>query len=65
MISARTSTPGSAGYVAVDLFTGTVAGREGSFVLQHSDIMDDGVTELSVVIVPGSGTGELVGIRGL
>ncbi|MDO5093948.1 MAG: DUF3224 domain-containing protein [Propionibacteriaceae bacterium] len=32
-------------------------------MLQHSGIMDDGEVGLPVVIVPGSGIGELVGIR--
>ena len=64
MVAAYTGTPGSAGYVAIEYFTGSVAGRSGSFVLQHSGIMSEGGAELAVRIVPDSGTGELTGISG-
>lgn len=64
MIAARTDDPGSAGYVAMELFTGTVAGKSGSFVMQHNGIVDNGSPDLSVVIVPGTGTADLSGISG-
>ena len=64
MVAAYTGTPGSAGYVAIEYFTGSVAGRSGSFVLQHNGIMSEGGAELAVRIVPDSGTGELTGISG-
>ena len=64
MIAAFTGTPGSAGYVAIEHFTGSVGGRSGSFVLQHSGVMDRGDARLAVTIVPDSGTGELAGISG-
>ena len=64
IVAAYTGTPGSAGYVAIEHFTGSVAGRSGSFVLQHSGIMAEGGAELTVRIVPDSGTGELTGISG-
>lgn len=64
MMAVRTPDPGAAGYVAVEYFTGSVEGREGSFVLQHHGIVADGEPQLSVVIVPGTGTGALSGIRG-
>ena len=64
MIAAFTGTPGSAGYVAIEHFTGSVGGRSGSFVLQHSGVMNKGDAELTVTIVPDSGTGELSGISG-
>ena len=57
-------TPGSAGYVAIEHFTGSVAGRSGSFVLQHSGLTDRGDAALTVTIVPDSGTGKLAGISG-
>lgn len=63
-IATRTPDPASAGYVAVEHFTGTVDGKEGTFVMQHHGIVAHGEPELSVVIVPGSGTGELTGISG-
>ena len=64
MVAAFTATPGSAGYVAIEHFTGSVAGRSGSFVLQHSGLMDRGDAALTGTIVPDSGTGELAGISG-
>ena len=64
MIAAFTDTPGSAGYVAIEHFTGSVAGKSGSFVLQHSGVMNKGDAQLTVTIVPDSGTGELAGISG-
>lgn len=64
MVAAMTAQKGSAGYVAIEHFTGTVDGREGSFVLQHSGIMDKGDASAAIMIVPGSGTGGLQGISG-
>lgn len=64
MVAAYTGTPGSAGYVAIEHFTGSVEGKSGSFVFQHSGVMAKGDAELSVMIVPDSGTGELTGISG-
>jgi len=64
MIAAFTSTPGSAGYVAIEHFTGSVSGKSGSFVLQHSGVMNRGDARLTVTIVPDSGSGELAGISG-
>ena len=64
MIAAFTGTPGSAGYVAIEYFTGSVNGKSGSFVLQHSGLMNRGDAQLAVTIVPDSGAGELTGISG-
>jgi hypothetical protein len=44
--------------------TGTLKGKSGSFVLQHNATMNRGVPELNVIVVPDSGTGDLVGISG-
>lgn len=55
---------GMAGYVAIEVVTGTLAGKHGSFVLQHSATMDASGRKMSVTITPGSGTGELKGISG-
>src|SRR3974390_1440093 len=60
MMSAMTGVKGSAGYVALERVTGTLAGRKGSFVLQHSGTMDRGTPTLSVSIVPDSGTEERI-----
>ncbi|HEX6969388.1 MAG TPA: DUF3224 domain-containing protein [Micromonosporaceae bacterium] len=64
LIKAMTDVPDSAGYVAIERVTGTLHGREGSFVLQHNAIMDRGKGDLQIRIVPDSGTGELKGISG-
>jgi hypothetical protein len=53
-----------AGYVALELVTGTLDGRQGSFVLQHSGTMQGSEKTLSVTVVPGSGTGQLAGLEG-
>lgn len=55
---------GSAGYVAMEVVAGILDGLAGSFALQHRGVMTRGVPELLVTVVPDSGTGELVGIRG-
>jgi hypothetical protein len=64
MLSAMTEVKGSAGYVAMERLTGKLQGRSGSFVLQHSATMNRGVPQLSITVVPDSGTGQLTGITG-
>jgi hypothetical protein len=64
MLSFMSSTKGSAGYVAIERVTGSLGGRRGSFVLQHSGTMNRGAPELSITVVPDSGTGELTGLSG-
>lgn len=64
MLTAGTDVKGSAGYVAIERVTGTLDGRRGSFVLQHSGTMSRGAFQLSVTVVPDSGSGELKGIAG-
>ena len=64
MLAAATEVKGSAGYVAMERVTGTLHGRSGSFVLQHSGTMSRGTPELTVTVVPDSGTGQLVGLAG-
>lgn len=64
MLSAATEVKGSAGYVAIEKVTGALQGRSGTFVLQHSGTMNRGDGQLSVTVVPDSGTGELQGIKG-
>ena len=55
---------GMAGYVAIEMVTGTLQGAYGSFALQHSATMDGAGRRMTVAVVPGSGTGELQGISG-
>ena len=64
MLSAMTGTEGSAGYVAMERVTGTLHGKQGSFVLQHTGTMNRGGQSLEITVVPDSGTGELVGLAG-
>jgi hypothetical protein len=64
MLTAGTSVKGSAGYVAIEQVTGTLHGRSGAFVLQHSGTMTRGAPQLIVSVVPDSGTGELAGLTG-
>ena len=64
MLTAGTAVKGSAAYVAIELVTGKLNGRSGSFALQHSAVMNRGAPTLSVTVVPDSGTGELVGLSG-
>lgn len=64
MLSAGTAVKTSAGYVAIERVSGTLNGREGTFVLQHNGIMNRGTPQLTVTVVPDSGTGELVGLSG-
>jgi hypothetical protein len=64
MLAAMTGTEGSAGYVAIERVTGTLAGRTGTFVLQHSGIMNRGAPSLVITVVPDSGTGGLEGLAG-
>jgi hypothetical protein len=64
MLSARTAIPNSAGYVAIEQVTGTLHGREGTFVLQHSSSMVRGEARQSVTVVADSGTGALEGLTG-
>lgn len=64
MLTAMTPVQGSAGYVAIEKVTGTLKGRTGAFVLQHTGVMTRGTPELSITVVPDSGTGQLAGITG-
>ena len=64
MLTGGDVTKGSAGYVAIEKFTGTVNGRKGSFILQHSATMTRGVGQLTITAVPDSGTDQLKGISG-
>jgi len=65
MLTATTALDGSAGYVAIERVTAVLNGRRGTFVLQHSGTMSRGEQQLSISIVPDSGTGDLEGIGGI
>jgi hypothetical protein len=64
MLSAITTTQGSAGYVAMEQVSGTLGGKSGSFVLQHFGILNKGRDRLVLEVVPDSASGELVGLTG-
>lgn len=64
MLSAGEPSTGNAGYVAIEQVNGALNGHTGSFALQHIGAMEGGIYKLSVVVVPGSGTGQLSGIAG-
>jgi hypothetical protein len=64
MLSAGTTVKGSAGYVAIEHVSGTLHGRSGSFVLQHFGSMTRGAPQMTIKVVPDSGTGALTGLAG-
>ena len=55
---------GAASFVGLERVRGTLGGRRGSFVLRHEGEFRDGVAALSMTVVPGTGTGQLVGLAG-
>lgn len=64
MLAAMTAVQGSAGYVAIEHVTGSLHGKIGSFMLQHTGVMNRGTPQLVVTVIPDSGTGELSGLAG-
>jgi hypothetical protein len=64
MLTASGTVAGSAVYVAVERVTGTLSGRRGSFALHHTGIMDRGAAQLTITVVPDSGSGDLAGLTG-
>ncbi len=64
MLTAGTDVKGSGAYVAIEKVSGTLNGRTGSFVLQHTGTMTQNTPHLTITIVPDSGTGQLKGITG-
>lgn len=56
---------GSGAYVALELVTGTLNGKQGSFLLMHRGTMSRGANyKMDVTVVPESGTGDLAGMTG-
>jgi Protein of unknown function (DUF3224) len=64
MLTGMTAVQGSAGYVAIERVRGTLHGRNGTFVLQHSGSMNRGTPQLSITVIPDSGTDGLAGLAG-
>jgi hypothetical protein len=55
---------GSASFVGIERVTGSVAGREGTFLLQDAGTVKDNIVSGDWFVIPGSGTGKLAGLRG-
>ena len=64
MLTAGTEVKGSGAYVAIEKVSGTLNGHSGSFILQHAGTMAQNVPQLTIVVVPDSGTGELKDVTG-
>src|SRR5882724_2541873 len=64
MFSGGDPKQGGAGYVAMEVVTGTLHGKHASFALEQFATMDGTGPKMTIVVVPGSGTGELKGISG-
>jgi hypothetical protein len=55
---------GKGGFVALEKVTGSVSGKSGSFVLQQTGTVDNGVIQVTLIVVPGLGTGDLSSLSG-
>jgi hypothetical protein len=64
MLAAMSEVKGSAGYVAIERVDATLSGRSGGLTLQHTGVMTRGVPQLTIAVVPDSGSGALLGISG-
>jgi Protein of unknown function (DUF3224) len=64
LTAAGLAVKGSAAYSAIERVSGTLHGKNGSFALQHTGIMDRGKPTLTITVVPDSATGELIGLTG-
>jgi Protein of unknown function (DUF3224) len=64
MLSSGDPESGAAGYVAIEVFVGVLHGRRGTFALQQLGTMDGEHRSLTYQVVPGSGTGDMLGLTG-
>ena len=64
MLAAGTAVKGSGAYVAIEKVSGTLQGRSGTFILQHMGTMAQNAPQLTINVVPDSGTGDLIGLSG-
>ena len=64
MLTGMSDVKGSGAYVAIEKVDGTLQGRKGTFILHHVGIMNRGNPNLTVEVVPDSGTGQLQGLTG-
>jgi len=54
----------AASFVGIERVTGSVAGREGTFLLQDAGTVEGNTVSGEWFVIPGSGTGGLAGFRG-
>jgi len=64
MLTGGTAIKTSAAYVGIEQVTGSLKGRTGSFILQHTGAMNRGAPSLAIIVVPDSGTDQLEGLKG-
>ena len=64
LMASSGSNPASAGYVAIEQLTGSLNGRRGTFYLQHSGTMTRGAGDLTITVIPDTGTDDLLGLEG-
>lgn len=64
MLSVGDPSSGTAAYTVMEVFSGTLAGRQGTFAFHQFGTMDSGAVSLLYEIVPHSGSGDLTGISG-
>jgi hypothetical protein len=55
---------GSASFVGMERITGAVGGKQGTFLLQDAGAVEGNIVSGEWFVVAGSGTGQLVGLRG-
>jgi Protein of unknown function (DUF3224) len=55
---------GSASFVGIERVTGSIGGRRGTFLLQDAGTLEGNLVKGDWFVIPGSGTGELTGLRG-
>ena len=64
MFAAGNPAQRTAGYVAIEVVTGAIGPKHGTFALQHNATMDASGNHMNVIVVPGSGTQDFTGIAG-
>jgi hypothetical protein len=55
---------GSASFAGIERVTGSIGGRSGTFLLQDAGTVQGSMVSGTWFVIPGSGTGELTGLRG-
>jgi Protein of unknown function (DUF3224) len=55
---------GTASFVGIERVIGSIAERRGSFLLQDAGTLEGNLVKGDWFVIPGSGTGELAGLRG-